>query len=96
MDRGRRGPTPAVAPGEPLASVVPSRAVLTELARGFLMLQASDPGRATRFAQTFVREQVAETTPASITLLPRLPQVRRQTWSGPRVWSDDEGRRADP
>lgn len=95
MDRGGRRPTPPAAPApESIASVVPSRAVLTELARGFLMLHDSDPGRAARFAATFVREQVAETGPPSMALLPRLPQVRRQAWAPPTVWEDDEGRRA--
>lgn len=94
MDRGARRPTPPGTPlTEPLSSVVPSRAVLTELARGFLMLHDSDPGRATRFAATFVREQVAESGPPSVALLPRLPQVRRQAWATPTVWEDDEGRR---
>lgn len=94
MDRGRRGTGPVAPPAtEPVPSVVPPRAVLTELARGFLILHTSDPGRAARFAQTFVREQVAQTGPTSVTLLPRLPQVRRQAWAGPSTWTDDEGRR---
>ena len=94
MDRGGRRPgAPAVPPTESLASIVPSRAVLTELARGFLMLHDSDPGRAARFAATFVREQVAESGPPAVALLPRLPQVRRQAWAPPAVWEDDEGRR---
>jgi hypothetical protein len=94
MDPGGRRRTPGAPPVlESVASVVPSRAVLTELARGFLMLHDSDPGRATRFAATFVREQVAETGPPSVTLLPRLPQVRRQAWAPPTIWEDDEGQR---
>jgi hypothetical protein len=39
-----------------LQEVVPARAVLTELARGFLLVHASNPDRALRFATTFVRE----------------------------------------
>jgi hypothetical protein len=39
-----------------LLEVVPARAVLTELARGFLLVHASNPDRALQFATTFVRE----------------------------------------
>jgi len=39
-----------------LRGVVPGRAVLTELARGFLLVHESNPGRALRFAETFLRE----------------------------------------
>jgi hypothetical protein len=52
------------APGPPreadektLEEVVPARAVLTELARGFLLVQESNPDRARVFAQTFLRER---------------------------------------
>lgn len=37
--------------------VVPARAVLTELARGFLLVHESNPERARRFAETFLREK---------------------------------------
>jgi hypothetical protein len=40
----------------PFREVVPARAVLTELARGFLLVQGSNPERARQFAATFVRE----------------------------------------
>jgi hypothetical protein len=39
-----------------LRPVVPGRAVLTELARGFLLVHESNPDRAVRFAETFLRE----------------------------------------
>jgi hypothetical protein len=42
---------------EEIRTVVPARAVLTELARGFLLVHASNPERAVRFAETFLREQ---------------------------------------
>ncbi len=42
---------------EEFRAVVPARAVLTDLARGFLLVHESDPGRAVRFAETFLREQ---------------------------------------
>ena len=44
---------------EELREVVPERAVLTELARGFLLAQHSNPGRAVRFLETFLREQTS-------------------------------------
>lgn len=42
---------------EEIRSVVPTRAVLTELARGFLLVHESNPERARRFAETFLKEQ---------------------------------------
>jgi len=39
-----------------LAEIVPARAVLTELARGFLLVHESNPERAVRFAETFLKE----------------------------------------
>ncbi|HTT14657.1 MAG TPA: hypothetical protein VMG81_02610 [Thermoplasmata archaeon] len=40
-----------------LEEVVPARAVLTELARGFLLVHQSNPEHALRFAEGFLREQ---------------------------------------
>jgi len=51
-----RGP-PREADEKSLEEVVPARAVLTELARGFLLVQESNPDRARVFAQTFLRER---------------------------------------
>jgi hypothetical protein len=42
---------------ETFRAVVPARAVLTELARGFLLVHESNPDRAVRFAETFLRER---------------------------------------
>jgi hypothetical protein len=42
---------------EEIREVVPARAVLTELARGFLLVHESNPDRAVRFAETFLRER---------------------------------------
>lgn len=75
------GPPPAL---EPIPEVVPSRAVLTELARGFLLLHDRDPTRASEFARTFLREQVGRTPTGSER--PHLPAVRR----GSSVWGDEE------
>ncbi|MCI4330170.1 MAG: hypothetical protein L3K01_03975 [Thermoplasmata archaeon] len=62
----------------PLDAVVPPRAVLTELARGFLMVHEVNPESARRFAQTFLKEQ-AGTPPVPPKVVPaeRLASVRR-------------------
>lgn len=71
--------------GLPLSEVVPARAVLTELARGFL-LSAPDPERAKRFASSFLKEQQAgHNAPGRVVPLNRQPAVRRGVdlaWSG--------------
>jgi len=62
----------------PLDDVVPPRAVLTELARGFLMSQQSDPEGARRFAQTFLRERSGvPPEPPRVVPAERLASVRR-------------------
>ena len=58
---------PGAEPDErPMEEVVPARAVLTELARGFLLVQASNPERARQFAMTFLREREGAVAPARI------------------------------
>ena len=54
---------PSVPDDRPVKEVVPGRAVLTELARGFLLVHESNPGRAVRFAETFLRECAAAESP---------------------------------
>ncbi|HKV90340.1 MAG TPA: hypothetical protein VJQ43_03980 [Thermoplasmata archaeon] len=62
----------------PLDEVIPPRAVLTELARGFLMSQGSDPDSARRFAQTFLRERAGPPPPPPrVVPAERLAYVRR-------------------
>jgi hypothetical protein len=55
-------------PEEEIEQIVPARAVLTELARGFLLVRENDRERAVRFAATFLRERAeasrAPRTPA--------------------------------
>ncbi|MCI4331537.1 MAG: hypothetical protein L3K19_06790 [Thermoplasmata archaeon] len=55
--RGTRERRFDAAPEGTISEIVPERAVLTELARGFLLVHQADPDRAKRFAQTFLREQ---------------------------------------
>ncbi|HTT34447.1 MAG TPA: hypothetical protein VLX64_04505 [Thermoplasmata archaeon] len=71
---------PRPAPGAPIDAIVPSRAVLTELARGFLIVNGRDPGRAAKFASTFLREHANPDRESAAR--PHLPAVRR----GPHVW----------
>jgi hypothetical protein len=49
-----------------IEEVVPARAVLTELARGFLLLHESDPARAVQFATTFLQERAGRPTPTRV------------------------------
>jgi hypothetical protein len=71
-DRGERRPEPL-----PLQEVVPARAVLTELARGFLLVQNSDPVHAARFARSFLKEHAGPTVPERAPPSERLTNVRR-------------------
>jgi hypothetical protein len=50
---------------EAIHEIIPARAVLTELARGFLLVRDKDPERAARFAATFLRERVGVEPPAT-------------------------------
>ena len=78
MDSEERGPRRREAwTTLPLDDVVPARAVLTELARGFLMVHESDPDHARRFAQTFLREHVRPPPEARVAPAERLASVRR-------------------
>lgn len=72
---GRRHP--AAKPDLPLEEIVPARAVLTELARGFLLVQTSDPVHAARFARSFLKEHAGPSTAERLTPLERVPIVRR-------------------
>jgi hypothetical protein len=51
---------------EEIEEVVPTRAVLTELARGFLLVHDTDPAQAVRFAATFLKEQTGRPRPARV------------------------------
>jgi hypothetical protein len=64
MAPASEGDPPATDPMEEIREVVPARAVLTELARGFLLVQASDRERAVEFASTFLREYAGTRAPA--------------------------------
>lgn len=59
-------------------AVVPGRAVLTELARGFLLVHESNPGRAVRFAETFLRERAAAEAPDRVDASRPVTAARRR------------------
>jgi hypothetical protein len=59
-----------------IAEIVPARAVLTELARGFLMVNAGDPERAKQFASSFLREQVGRPGAGRVVPPSRRPGLR--------------------
>ncbi len=78
-----------MAPGPPdpdsegrLREVVPERAVLTELARGFLLVREDDRDRAVRFARTFLRERTV--APATSAVPYPAPRAQRALGLAPR------------
>jgi hypothetical protein len=78
-------PPSAREPIDELREVVPARAVLTELARGFLLAQATNPDRAVRFAATFVRECTGTPLPT------RTEATRPVTLARRRLGTTDSG-----
>jgi hypothetical protein len=58
---------------EAIHEVVPERAVLTELARGFLLVHQSDRAQAVQFATTFLKERAGRLLP------PRVDSVHHVT-----------------
>jgi hypothetical protein len=65
------------APELPLDKVVPARAVLTELARAFLLVNETDRRQAAKFASTFLKERSSEGEAATPSALRRLPTRAR-------------------
>lgn len=80
-DRSVREPDPET---EAIREVVPPRAVLTELARGFLLVNDTNPARALRFAETFLREQSGRAAPARVEALPKVTLARLSLGRFPR------------
>lgn len=61
---------------EELREIVPARAVLTELARGFLLVHETNPSRAVRFAETFLRERAGRPVEARVAPVPKVTLAR--------------------
>ncbi len=75
---GESGPEVDPKPLAPeFRQVVPGRAVLTELARGFLLVHETNPKRATQFALTFLQECAAPSEPTPVLPFPYRAQGRR-------------------
>ena len=68
---------PPPSENRPIAEIVPARAVLTELARGFLLANHADPERAKKFASSFLRERAGPPGPGRIVPMNRRPTVHR-------------------
>jgi hypothetical protein len=59
-----------------IEEVVPARAVLTELARGFLLVHESDPARALQFATTFLQERAGRPAPTRVEAVHNVTMAR--------------------
>jgi hypothetical protein len=75
---------PVASTADGFRAAVPGRAVLTELARGFLLVHESNPNRAVRFAETFLRECTNEAEPTSSEPVPRVTAARLRLGRLPR------------
>ena len=69
---------------EELREVVPARAVLTELARGFLLVHETNPARAVRFAETFLRERSGRPAEPRVESVPHVTLARLSLGRSPR------------
>jgi len=69
---------------ERIRQIVPARAVLTELARGFLLVHESNPARAVRFAETFLKERTGRAAPPRVESVPKVTLARLSLGRFPR------------
>ncbi|MGP8078426.1 MAG: hypothetical protein ACLQD8_07410 [Thermoplasmata archaeon] len=67
-----------------LLEIVPAPAVLTELARGFLLVRDSDPDRALRFAATFLKERAGAPRSERVEAVPKITLARLSLGRSPR------------
>ena len=61
---------------ESIHEVVPERAVLTELARGFLLVHEKDREQAVQFAAGFLRERAGRSTASRVEPVNRVTMAR--------------------
>jgi len=59
-----------------IEEVVPARAVLTELARGFLLVHETDRAQAVRFALTFLKERAGRPPPERVEAVHNVTMAR--------------------
>lgn len=88
--------TPSDAEVEEIRAVVPPRAVLTELARGFLLVHESNPERARRFAETFLKEQTGQGTAPHVEPMLHVTLARLSLGRLPRGAVEPKGWPASP
>ena len=69
---------------ETMRDVVPARLVLTELARGFLLVHKTDPARAARFALTFLQERAGNRPIPRVESVPAVTLARLSLGRLPR------------
>jgi len=69
---------------ESIHEVVPARAVLTELARGFLLVHETDRAQAVQFASTFLKERSGRAPPARVESVPHVTMARLSLGRFPR------------
>lgn len=67
-----------------ILAVVPARAVLTELARGFLLAHETNLEQAVRFAETFLKEQTGQLARAPTEPAPKVTRARLALGRFPR------------
>lgn len=67
-----------------ILAVVPARAVLTELARGFLLVHETNLEQAVRFAETFLKEQTGQLARAPAEPAPKVTRARLALGRFPR------------
>jgi hypothetical protein len=84
MGGNASSPPPAPADDPDEERVVPARAVLTELARGFLLVQESNPARARQFALTFLKEHATPTDVGRAEVGEHVTSARRALGRYPR------------
>jgi len=71
-----RPPSSFDAEVEEIREVVPARAVLTELARGFLLVHETDRAQAVQFAATFLKERAGRSVPPRVESVPHVTMAR--------------------
>ena len=81
---------------EQIHEIVPARAVLTELARGFLLVHETNPEAAVRFAETFLREQSGRHPVARAEAEPRPSRARLVLGRFPRGAVEPSGSPKSP
>lgn len=92
---------PSSGEAESIRAIVPSRAVLTELARGFLLVHETNTTRAVQFALTFLREREGRPEEPRLVRTPTVTRAQRSlgrlargavepSVPGGAIWTDSD------